>query len=480
MILKDIYKYFYFDEREHREIKKCIRVRIGHADDDFYQSLIEQRPLEPQRNSHHLMMKAKKHFNSFFIDELFSQKNIAECLEVVDEIVKLFDESFLVIHIVTNSIDEAYKLFTVLNDRGINLTEGELLKAYTIGICGNDNSRIRKISDDWDFILKYPSKKVTNYLRWIITMVTGNNITASSVLDEYKNSFLKETLHLDKLEENISFLRSSVEKLEYISDGAWPFDSTSKDVNWYRGKLDLLINKLKHTHAMPLLLAASYSSEDEFKNITNEVCKFFIRCKMISELHASLFSSLYPSLAKDIYNNRDRYTVDSLHNAFNRVISEKDHDNMRFSSGIRGLLYQRKGDNKPIKCLLITIQENWIWLELPNQGSSKNRLKKEDKSVSYDFNNMTLEHIYPHSISEGNKKPEIEKLKNTIGNIVILDPNKNSQNSNKDFKDKKDSFLNTGIGIHKWISNKDDWTENDIKELTEKYIEYAIKVFSFH
>ncbi|WP_158686330.1 DUF262 domain-containing protein, partial [Cronobacter sakazakii] len=181
MILSDIYKYFYLDERENRQIKKHVRVKIGKADDYFYQSLIDANPLKATRNSHELMLRAKKKFNDFIKDELFNGKVISECLEVIDDIVKLFEESFLFIHIVTNSVDDAYKLFTVLNDRGINLTEGELLKAYTIGVCSNDPSYERTISANWDAILKYPSKKVTDYLRWILIMLTGNNITASSV-----------------------------------------------------------------------------------------------------------------------------------------------------------------------------------------------------------------------------------------------------------------------------------------------------------
>ncbi|HGA8476738.1 TPA: DUF262 domain-containing protein, partial [Salmonella enterica subsp. enterica serovar Saintpaul] len=113
-----------------------------------YQSLIDDNPLKGTRNSHELMLRARKKFNSFIKDDLFKNRKISECLEIIDDIVKLFEESFLVIHIVTNSIDDAYKLFTVLNDRGINLTEGELLKAHTIGICSDNLSHQRTISDN--------------------------------------------------------------------------------------------------------------------------------------------------------------------------------------------------------------------------------------------------------------------------------------------------------------------------------------------
>ena len=478
MILDDIYKYFYLDERENREIKKHVRIKIGNADNEFYQSLIDLSPLRPTRNSHDLMLKARKNFHSFIKDDLFKNKKISECLEIIDDIVKLFEESFLVIHIVTNSIDDAYKLFTVLNDRGINLTEGELLKAYTIGVCNDNASYQRSISDNWDAILKYPSKKVTDYLRWILIMLTGNNITASSVLEEYKKTIFCESRNKIEISETVAFIRDCVERLEYISSGEWPFeyDSNSK---WHKSKLDLLINKLKHLHAMPLLLAASFSSENNFKNIVNETSKFFIRCKMISDLHASIFSKLYATLALRIHKERDRFEVSNLHQAFNDMLIDKDPDDVKFSANIRGLMYQKKGDNKPIKCLLMTVQENWDWLNQPCHGSSLNRLKKEDQSVIFDFNSMTLEHIYPYSALPVDRDIEMEKVKNSIGNIVLLDPSRNQKNDNKPFKNKKITFENTGIGIHSWIREQTEWTEDTVKQLTDIYVDAARKVFSF-
>lgn len=478
MILNDIYKYFYLDERENREIKKHVRIKIGNADNEFYQSLIEANPLRATRNSHELMLKAKKNFQTFIKDELFKNKKISECLEIIDDIVKLFEESFLVIHIVTNSMDDAYKLFTVLNDRGINLTEGELLKAYTIGVCSDNASYQRSISDNWDAILKYPSKKVTDYLRWILIMLTGNNVTASSVLEEYKKNIFFESRDKKEINQTVLFIRDCVERLEYISSGEWPYENDTYS-KWHKSKLDLLINKLKHLHAMPLLLAASFSSELNFKNIVSETSRLFIRCKMISDLHASIFTKLYATLALKIHTERDRFDICTLHQAFNNSILDKDPDDIKFNTSVRGLTYQKKGDNKPLKCLLMTIQENWEWLNLPCQGNSLNRLKREDQSVIYDFNSMTLEHIYPYSASLVDRDAEMEKVKNSIGNIALLDPSRNHKNDNKSFINKIDTFENTGIGIHSWISEQKNWTEETVKNLTDIYVNAAVKIFSF-
>ncbi|MDY0887519.1 DUF262 domain-containing protein [Kosakonia sp. CFBP8986] len=479
MILKDIEKYFTFEERENRQIKKHVRIIIGSADNDFYQSLIDAKPLKAVRHSHKLMLDARKSFLSFLREELFKNKKLSECLEIIDDIVKLFEESFLVIHIVTNSIEDAYKLFTVLNDRGINLTEGELLKAHTIGICHNEPALERSISDNWDYILQHPSKKVTDYLRWILIMLTGNNYTASSVLGVYKNNFFNETRNKEEVCESVAFIRECVERLEFISNGEWPFDNEENN-NWHKSKLDLIINRLKHLYAMPLLLAASFSSEKNFKDIISEVCKFFIRCKMITDLHATIFAKLYSTLANKIHLERDRFELLTLLNEFSKVISDKDPDDIKFMTGIRGLTYQKKGDNKALKCFLLTIQENWEWLSLPCQGSSLNRLKKEDHNLVYDFNSMTLEHIYPYSAAPQDKNIDMEKIKNSIGNIVLLDPGRNNKNENKMFSDKRNNFENTGIGMHSFIHSRNCWDEGSIRDLADRYVELAVKVFSFN
>lgn len=97
----------------------------------------------------------------------------------------------------------------------------------------------------------------------------------------------------------------------------------------------------------------------------------------------------------------------------------------------------------------------------------------------FDFNSMTLEHIYPYSAHQEDKNMDMEKIKNNIGNIVLLDPSRNNKNDNKSFINKKDTFKNTGIGIHSWIYEQEKWTEESVKKLTDMYVEAAIKVFSF-
>lgn len=479
-LLSDISKYFYYQERSNRETIIYKRIKIGSADNEFYYMLIEGANPVPKRDSHKLILEARNSFKEFLEIELFSNKDTSKKLDIIDEIVKIFDESFLLIHIITTNVDDAYKLFMVLNDRGINLTEGELLKAHTLGNSDEENPFAKQMSEDWDFILSYDSKTVSDYLRWSLIMLTGEHITASNVLQKYRDLYFTQNLQIEEMANKVSFLRECVEKLHYLSNAEWPYDeSFAHEQSWYKDKLEWLIKKLQHTHVMPLLLAASFLSENEFKILVSETCKFFIRYKVISMLHAGIFSSLYSNLAFYIYKNKDLYNSNYLFEKYREIINQKDPENISFSSGIRALRYSRKGDNKPLKYLLITLEENWQWINNGCMGTSKKRIKMEDRSRIFDFSQTTLEHIYPHSAKDKDRRDELEHIKNSIGNLVLLDMSRNGKNDDKPFIEKKENFINTGFGIHAYLLSKDDWTKSELDELTEMYINYCCKVFSF-
>lgn len=478
-IVTSISKYLTMEERVQREKVIHQRIRIGRADNEFYQSAILGTKLQVERDSHDLIWASKERFDEFIVNELLHNKTCAETLDIIDNIVSLFEESFLLIHIISTTVDDAYKLFMVLNDRGINLTEGELLKAHTIGNADGDSPEVIQISQDWDLILANDSKRVSDYLRWIIIMVTGTHVTSTEVLEKYKEHYFNEEAPLNEMAKKVRFVREACDKLKLLSESEWPFEETQVTTQFHKVKLEWLVKKLKHTHSMPVLLAATYGKEKEFQFTVTEICKFFIRYKVISNLHASIFASLYPALSNSIFSLKDRFKVQVIREKFRVVLEQKDGDNEFFKGGIRSLVYKRKGDNRPIKYLLVTIQENWDWVSSTPELSIRRRLEMENRSTVFDFNNTTLEHLYPYSARAADIEELLEDKKNKIGNLVMLDLNTNRSNGDKTYQQKLSNFDNTGIGIHQFVLTNTDWDGTSMESLTNKYIEYSIKAFSF-
>ncbi|PME55963.1 DUF262 domain-containing protein [Vibrio lentus] len=472
-------KYLKYTERKNRESVFHPRLTIGVADNEFFQSVINSCDVESERDSHKLIKSASNDLYNFIINDLFSNKTVTEVLDIVDDIISIFEESFLLIHIITTSVDDAYKLFMVLNDRGLNLTEGELLKAHTLGNYDPKNPLVSQMAKDWDYILSHEANKVSDYLRWSATMIKGRHITANETLEEFKSGYFENSLDIEEMAKNVKSLRKSVFKLSLISEAEWPYERSEKYTSFHSTKLEWLIKKLKHTHAMPLLLASSYLDEKLFQSVINETVKFFIRYKVISNLHASVFSKVYPSLAKSIHEDSDNFNIKSLHETYQKQLDSKDPNDLALETGIRSMYYQRKGDNRPLKYLLITLQENWAWVTDGYKTGPENRLKREDITTVFDFNNTSLEHLYPYSAKPEDVSEDMEAIKNSVGNLVLLDLDRNRSNDNKIFEEKRDAFDNTGIGVHKLVFDSESWGNEEAKVLEEKYLECAKRVFCF-
>ncbi|WP_218672525.1 hypothetical protein, partial [Salmonella enterica] len=55
-------------------------------------------------------------------------------------------------------------------------------------------------------------------------MISGENVTTSSVLQKYKESYFPEKTSPIDISNKVKFMRICVERLQYISEGEWPYD----------------------------------------------------------------------------------------------------------------------------------------------------------------------------------------------------------------------------------------------------------------
>ena len=126
-----------------------------------------------------------------------------------------------------------------------------------------------------------------------------------------------------------------------------------------------------------------------------------------------------------------------------------------------------------IRYMLITLEDYAEWYE---EGAQGNPVCK-DKTRIFDFSNTTLEHIYPRSPIGGERNEKLEEVKNTIGNLTILDEKINNELANGPFSKKRLALQKSNLKANRDIGAKTEWTAEDVKERTEKLIDMAVKVF---
>ncbi len=100
-----------------------------------------------------------------------------------------------------------------------------------------------------------------------------------------------------------------------------------------------------------------------------------------------------------------------------------------------------------------------------------------DKSRVYDFAGTSIEHIYPQNADETNLDIDLEPLKNTLGNLTILDPAQNNIGGNDSFNSERLLYQLSSVLLTKEIAEKTGWTQKEIDDNKKLIIDIALKVF---
>ena len=178
----------YRDQVELRYVE-VPKLTLSKADDDFFQNILSGQNPNPKRASHERIQgPAWNRLAQFVKKDILkgtAAPRKAKRLQVLVNNVLTSDCS--VIFMCSDSKSEAYQIFQVLNDRGVHLTDGDLLRASTMEILDQNalTSIQNKVADTWDKVLAYPPDDIDNYLRWYFSSWKGKRPKRSNLADQF-------------------------------------------------------------------------------------------------------------------------------------------------------------------------------------------------------------------------------------------------------------------------------------------------------
>ena len=123
----------------------------------------------------------------FVYEKVIAVNDISDKLNILADIEDVIDRSCTVIFIDAKTKKDAYALFQVLNDRGMGLTVGDLLKSKTLEIVAKEDTTTDEdaLLRKWDEILSGESKAVDRFLRYYYMSVMGKRAGTNSLFDDY-------------------------------------------------------------------------------------------------------------------------------------------------------------------------------------------------------------------------------------------------------------------------------------------------------
>ena len=214
-------------------IKESIRVRVRGKEAEFFKKYVltdggtdlvneidEKEISEAKQN----MLNAIKTFKEVFVDEN------GEVLESkLDEFTKYFLQKVVVVVITTDSFTSAFRLFNVINARGLPLTNADLLKSENLRVISEDKRNI--YTDMWENIEQELGKdKLEQIIGFMRTMKQNRKATATVYEEFSKKIFVSEPDYIGvNFVEHLKEIKDLYNK--YINEGN--IELSSKDNSIY-------------------------------------------------------------------------------------------------------------------------------------------------------------------------------------------------------------------------------------------------------
>ncbi|MDH4943958.1 DUF262 domain-containing HNH endonuclease family protein [Sulfurimonas sp. C5] len=454
---------------------------VSKRDKEFYAELMKGNIINenPEKYSHKNLLNSYKKINKFFKDTVLIDDDLTEILKRLQTFEFVIDTDFTLLHMVADNEKSAYRLFQVINDRGMSLTEGDLLRAKTLEVLEDFPSIQNSVELIWDKLLSNAPNITSQYLTWIYTSYTGKDLKKSEIFDKFLDQFFPEhkeeldQLKADNILTTMKYLEKDFENCQRLSDGEWIYTVKQPITARDRNRFEVLMNTLDHPLSMPLFIAASKLDDKQFSAIVKIVEKVFFRYILICKQHLGSLKSIYFRQIKEIRTNAATYTLTDFKTKVNQLLASKANDAL-FTANLKELEYDSDQSNKYLKFFLMTLEYHFPYYL---QDPSRSTTKCLNNTNPYDFAGTSIEHIYPKNALTTDIDADIEPIKNTIGNLALMDPQHNSEQRNNKFLDKKSEYVSSSIEVLKYVSTHANWTKAEVEDLEEKYIDLALKHF---
>lgn len=473
-------KYLFYDDEINRIPVVVPKLVLSNADKQYFNDLIEDRPLTEGRDSHKKINRAYRKIVSYInsiVDAIPDENDKIDALAKFDDVIH---KGCTIIFIDADSRESAYKLFQVLNDRGAGLTEGDLLKSKTLEVL-ESHFPIKQgsMQNSWDEILQDEPKQVEAFLRYYFASVCGYRVGRTTLYDDFLKQFFPGIINKDiitdeqeaiRLVEQVDHLLFEIRNFRKITAGEWVYPLVQPITEWERRRLYVLVNYLDFDIVYPLLMSATKLNHKKFAQLVHMLEKFMFRYKSVCNLGHQKVSSIFMEEAKKIRLNPETYPLTSLRNTLRTLINEECTDEV-FKIGISKLRYRTSGGNKQLRYFFSVLLDYWVWY---NNGTAET--PNPQTNIIINFENVSIEHITSQSPEEPHQEypsEDIHKLKN----LTVLTPNENDKVCNKPYKEKRDIYRESEYKLNKFFEFVEEWTDVSSQAWEEYLKNMACKVF---
>lgn len=395
------------------------RLSLRERDNAFFTKYVQELNLdEIQRldpagfeNESQVNIRANSHVFCTSLDKEFGEDTKA----LAEFVTFILTRCFLVV-VSTPNQQSAFRVFSVMNSRGLDLQPTDIIKADTIGQLTSEKER-QIYNDKWEQMEVALGRNGFNDLFTYIRMIYAREKAKRSLLEEFRMHVLSRATDPKPLIDDV--LKPYADALSIVLTASYVSTANAEGVNGYLNWLGRIDNSDWIPPAIHFL--ARFGGDSEATLTFFERLERLAAYLHICRKNVNQRIEAYAELIREIGESVDG-------NDLARV--ELDDDNIEeMRSALDGNIYE-----------LTPRRRNYLILRLDSFLS--------DRGAIYDPKILTIEHILPQTVTEDSEWaklwPEPSNRKvwvHRIANLVPLNKKKNSAAQNYDFRKKCDVYF---------------------------------------
>jgi uncharacterized protein with ParB-like and HNH nuclease domain len=435
--------------------KDNYRLQLRTRDQDFFNLYIQKENGLKEISKESVLPDSQSNIrdNALYLLNKLKEKHSSE--EIRKLAAYTVQKCYLVV-VSTPDEESAFRIFSVLNDRGMQLSNADILKAEIIGEIPDfeQDAYTVKWEDQEEELGLDDFNTLFAHIRMIRLKIKPKETILKEIRD-HVNPKNKPKEFIDK--ELIPYAQA----FQDIKNTSFESSSHAENINQYLKWLNRLDNKDWVPPALSYI--AKWGKKD-----TKRIVEFLSQLERLAfGIHVLRFNingriERYGKILSAIENEAE--DPDYL----KAVLSLNENETMKIIEALNGDIYSTQFG----KYLLLRIDE-----------------ELSDGSAHYDYPVISIEHVLPQNpkldsewIRNFPSEEERKFLTNCLGNLVLLSRRKNSMAQNYDFEKKKKSyFTNDGVSpfsITTSVISSDKWNPEKVVLRQKELVDRCIKIWN--
>ena len=412
------------------------RLRLRARDKDFFQDNVQARGA--------IAEFLKKDPATFSDSQKLIFTNISRLKQELSKLDEARRESLVwftiqqcyIVVVTATDRDSAYRIFSVMNDRGLDLSPTDILKAETIGKIPDSDQEA--YGQKWEDLEESVGRDGFRDLFAHLRMITLKTKLRRTLQADFQDNVLKNAAGIDFIDNTLEPYASVYEMLLEAS-----YESThdAEKVNNYLRHL----RRLDNFDWIPPAMAFFFRNPDDreslirfTKDLERLAYGLFVRRTNINDR-----INRYADVLRDIERGNDLFHVNS-------PLQLNGEEKEQILNGLNGQIYLQTA---VVRRTLLERLDNLL----------------ADTGASYTRTTITVEHVLPQNPRADSEwmtwfpgQVEREAWTHKLANLVLLSRRKNASASNWDFGRKKNEYFRSGsvapFALTSQVLNESEWT----------------------